>query len=342
MDPLPRPKDTMNGSPMTLDELAAHLGTTSSQLLSLVDRLPLGTDYRILSIHVGHRHRRLILPLVLYDSIVKRLRQILMLTSHYAPPPNVSGFIKGRSTRSNASQHLAQACVLRLDVHRFFDSITSGRVHEALIADGYNADVAELVTRLATPEGFLATGLSTSPHLSNLVFQETDSSLLQAAEAMHLTYTRYVDDLIFSGNVTDAHAAELRQILANHGWRINEHKTAFMRRGHRQYVTGLSVNDSRRPHAPRSLKRAMRWRLHMIERVGYAKYMEEFSGATNGDFPKVLLGLARYVAGLEPSLGEAWIDRWEAALPDHWEQDEDFIDEDDFGDYMDFVRDGWS
>lgn len=327
----------MSDSALTLDELAAHLGTTAQQLRVLAGRLPQGIDYRISSVQVGRRHRRVLIPLILYGTIVKRLREQLMLTTQYRAPSSVSGFIKSRSTRTNASWHLDKECVLRLDLQRFFDSIMSSQVNEALLSDGYDPEVSEIVTRLATPEGFLATGLSTSPHLSNLVFQETDSSLLVAAESMQLTYTRYVDDLIFSGDVKDSHADQLRDILSSHGWRVNEKKTAFMRRGHRQYVTGLSVSDSRRPHAPRSLKRTMRWRLHIIERFGYIEYMERFGGAENGDYPKVLIGMAQYVGGLEPTLGERWIDRWVAALPEHWESEEEYPDMDDLGGYVDFL-----
>jgi len=96
-----------------------------------------------------------------------------------------------------------------------------------------------------------------------------------------------------------------------------------MRRGHSQYVTGLSVSDKRAPHAPRRLKKNLRWRLHIIEKFGYEKYMLEFGGELRDHYPKRLLGLARYVASQEPiSLGARWLQRWEKVLPHRWPDDE--------------------
>jgi hypothetical protein len=333
----------MDNSSTTIDELAANLGTTSPRLQELAARLPLATDFRISSVHIGRHHRRVLVPLIHYDTVVKRLRQFLMDSTNYTPLPNVSGFIKGRSTRSNAIQHLDKNCVLRLDIRRFFDSIDTAMVYNALSADTYPPDICALVSALATPEGFLATGLSTSPHLSNLVFDDTDKALGELAAALGLTYTRYVDDLAFSGDVDDSAAAQLTQLIRDHGWTLNERKTAFMRRGHRQYVTGLSVSDKTRPHVPRWLKRAMRWRLHVIEKFGYDEYMHRFGGLEAGHYPRSLLGLAQYVGRLEPTLGEPWIDRWASVLPEFWEDEEDEGGDlgDRLEDYVDFVGDSW-
>jgi RNA-directed DNA polymerase len=331
MDPLLRSSGLeMSNSRITIDELAVHLGHTRAGLELLAHRLPQGVDYRSATIRVGHRYRRILMPLVLYDSTVKRLRMFLERTTRYRPPGNVFGFIKGKSSRDNARAHLDQDCVLKIDLRHFFDSVSRSAVLHALIRDGYAPDVCSLITELTTPEGYLATGLSTSPHLSNLVFEDTDRELTLLASTLNLNYTRYVDDLSFSGSISDADAQELSSVIWRGGWTINEKKTVFMRRGHKQYVTGLSVTDPRRPHAPRSLKRRMRWKLHVIENLGYDEYMDNFGGELRGEFPNALMGLARYVAGLEPTLGGAWLEKWERALPAQWNaEDDDWLEWDE-------------
>jgi RNA-directed DNA polymerase len=64
-----------------------------------------------------------------------------------------------------------------------------------------------------------------------LAFLDTDHLLSEYSHSMGLSFTRYVDDLTFSGEVTDRHLTDISQILDDAGWSINTRKTAFMRRG---------------------------------------------------------------------------------------------------------------
>ena len=86
-------------------------------------------------------------------------------------------------------------------------------------------------------------------------YPKADRSLAEYARSEGLSFTRYVDDLTFSGEVTDRHSADIGRILDDAGWSVNTRKTAFMRRGGRQYVTGLYVGEPDRPRIPRKIKR---------------------------------------------------------------------------------------
>src|SRR6202042_746067 len=131
---------------------------------------------------------------------------------------------------------------------------------------------------IVTIAGKLPIGISTSPYLSNLAFLSTDRSLAEYAQSEDLSFTRYADDLTFSGGVANRHLEDIERILDVAGWSVNTRKTAFMRRGGPQYVTGLYVGESDRPRIPRKIKRRMRWILHMISKFGYDVYMTEFGG----------------------------------------------------------------
>jgi hypothetical protein len=154
--------------------------------------------------------------------------------------------------------------------------------------------------------------------LSNLAFQDTDRVLAEYTAAKSLSFTRYVDDLAFSGEVTDRHLADIEQILNDAGWSINASKTAFMRRGGPQYVTGLYVGGADRPRIPRKMKRHMRWTSHIISRFGYETYMTEFGGEDTDMLPQRLIGWARYIAAVEPDVGYPLLRLFHRKLPEQY------------------------
>jgi len=182
---------------VTVEQLAAMLYLTLEELEVIVNEQE--KHYSVSSIESGGRRRRILLPLTRYDNTLKCLLDLMAVTTNYRTPEFVFGFVKGSSTRHNAKHHLGKPCVLRLDIHRFFDSISRVQVENALLSHGYRDDVSQIISLLATPEGCLATGFRTSPYLSNLVFLPSDMTIKQAADNLGITYTRYVDDLTFSG-----------------------------------------------------------------------------------------------------------------------------------------------
>jgi len=309
--------------PLTLSQLAAQTGSSVNQLIALAEEVESGEHYKVRTIRVGRHTRSICKPDILYDTTLKEVRRAIERSSKYRPPAHVFGFVKRRSTMHNASRHLGAECVLTLDLKDYFGSISRSVARDALVRAGITSEAAGIVAVLGAPRENLAIGLSTSPYLSNLAFEDTDHDLVTLAEARGLTFSRYVDDLSFSGQVDDADADAIRLTLGQRGWSINESKTRFMRQGRSQYVTGLSITDSVRPHAPRTLKNRMRWRLHIIERHSYDVYLTEFGGDARGHHPRHLMGLARYIANLEPSLGHQWLARWEDALSTEWSELED-------------------
>ena len=97
------------------------------------------------------------------------------------------------------------------------------------------------------PRG-LPQGASTSPALSNAVARRLDKRLTGLAAKLGLTYTRYADDLTFSGTAevngrVGYLMARVRHIAEDEGFAVNPEKTRVLRRNTAQRVTGLVVND---------------------------------------------------------------------------------------------------
>jgi RNA-directed DNA polymerase len=185
----------------------------------------------------------------------------------------VHGFRRGRNTVTFAAPHAGKAVVIRFDLKDFFASVHAGRVYSAIRALGYPLGVARALTALCTnrmPSGrllapdvrdridwqerqryrnrHLPQGAPTSPALANLCAFRLDLRLAGLARSLGATYTRYADDLAFSGGDDLARMAgrlEIRvaAIAIEEGFAVNLRKTRVMRRGARQHLAGVVVNS---------------------------------------------------------------------------------------------------
>jgi len=200
-------------------------------------------------------------------------RQILTEILDAVPAhPAAHGFVRRRSIVTNAAAHCGKATVLRFDLADFFPSVTSARVFRIFRTIGYPSKVARLLMGICTTSlpadvwesrpgahlgadffvrqrlitRHLPQGAPTSPALANLAAGRLDRRLISLATAVGAKYTRYADDLTFSG---DADLARSRKRLAtlvaviahDEGFALNYRKTRLMRAGGRQ-VTGVVVN----------------------------------------------------------------------------------------------------
>lgn len=316
---------------ISVEDLASGAGASVEVIERMAARLPEQVDFLIRRHPKRHGGtRQIIKPLIPLDALTKNLHRLLSRDLPYAAQSHVYGFVKGRSTRGNAAQHLGKECVLRVDLDDFFPSISRESVAAALEERGLESSAAELCSRVTTIDGSLPIGLSTSPLFSNIVFDKTDGELARLATREGLVFTRYVDDLTFSGNVSDLHLERISAVLEGDGWLLNPRKTAFMRRGGPQYVTGLFVGRPDMPRIPRRIKRQMRWVCHVIARFGYETYMADFGGRQAGMRPGRLRGWARYIASVEPNVGYPMLRFLAVNLPGGYVDEDSFLEEDDF------------
>jgi len=246
--------------------------------------------------------RRIFVADVEISSVLKLLLRALEASGIYDPPDCVHGYVKGRGIRSNATQHLDCDVVLSLDLMEFFPSITRARIQESLVQLGLDDSGARAIARVATIDGILAPGLSPSPWLSNVVFRSSDVDLVGLAASMGVTYTRFADDLTFSGSFSDEVLIAIRGVLEARGWEVNESKTRFMRRGGPQYVTGLYVGRRDQPHVPRRIKRRLRQRLHYMAKYGFADVHRRDRGEAM--FHNQAAGWVRHIGNIEPRVAK--------------------------------------
>lgn len=257
-------------------------------------------------------------------------RQILHGILDHVPPHDAAhGYCRGRSIRTFAEPHCGRQMVLRFDLREFFASVRASRVHRVFRAAGYPPAVARVLTGLCTttaPTDLASPGLEfgappvrptdedryrtrhlpqgapTSPALANLAAFRLDRRLAALARAAGAVYTRYADDLAFSGDGRLERSArrfqvKMCEVALDEGFEVNTRKSRFMRRGLRQQVVGVVVNA--RPNVGRDEFDTLKAILTNSARRGPASQNRD----RHPDFRAYLLGRIGHVATLNPARG---------------------------------------
>ena len=178
------------------------------------------------------------------------------------------GFIRGRSIISNARAHLRKPYLLKMDICDFFPSIAINRVICVFQNLGFPNNVSFYLARLCCLRNHLPQGAATSPALSNTVAYVMDCRLTGLAESYGLGYTRYADDLTFSGDRIPIRFLQIVEtVVAEEGFKIRSEKTRFCHGAGRKIVTGLSVSGDE-VRVPRGYKRKIRQEVHYLLKFG--------------------------------------------------------------------------
>ncbi len=230
------------------------------------------------------------------------------------------GFITGRSISTGAAVHVGRAIVLKLDLRDFFPSVTFARVRGLLIGFGYGYTVATVLAVLMTEAErqpvqlddrmvyvpvtprHCVQGAPTSPGLCNSLCLRLDRRLAGVARRYGWNYTRYADDLTFSGDAVQ-HCHTIRRfaehICRAEGFQINAEKTRIQRAGQRQTVTGVVVNQT--AGLSRTRRRLLRSTIHRLSRK---------SAVPATATPQQVNGWLAYLRMLNPDQARVLQQRW--------------------------------
>lgn len=257
-------------------------------------------------------YRELLIP----RSDLKRAQRLIAseLEKGYKPLPCVHGFVKGRSIKTNAENHIGSQVIVGLDIKDFFPSISSRRVCGLLVSKklGLTPEVAFCISRIvATPKG-LPQGAPSSPIISNMICLGMDKQLMHLSREYRYQYSRYADDLTFSFNSSyffyrNFYSGgklrlpnKLRNAITNfHGiesFELNEDKSFYSCSFSRQLVTGVVCNQ--KTNIKREQYRRLRSTLHRLSNgdiegaMGcyYGKTIAKLTDAERGSFEASLRG----------------------------------------------------
>ncbi len=201
--------------------------------------------YRVFTIRQGKKRREIQAPKVAIKVIQKWFGYHLAKAITFED--FVCGFVSGKSAPLAAAQHVNARWVYSVDINNFFPSTPNDAVAKSLIQIGYSDRAASLLAGLLCYRRALAQGSPASPVISNLVFNELDQQLKQLAHENNLRFTRYADDIVFSGtdkipsNLKD----QVRALFENTYWKLSADKEYYAEIPNRLKVHGLLVHGDR-------------------------------------------------------------------------------------------------
>lgn len=215
--------------------------------------------------------------------------------------PVATGFRRQHSIVDNVRPHLGKRCVLKTDIHDFFLSIRSPRVKQTFENIGYPKNISKVLGELCCRRRHLPQGASTSPALSNIIAYEMDRKLAVMAEEFGLAYTRYADDLTFSGDVfpKEQVLVRVKEIIREEKFEPNHEKTRFLNEYDRKIITGISVSSGVKLTIPKARKREIRKNVYFILTKGLAEHQRRI-GSHDPAYLKRLIGTLCYWRSIEP------------------------------------------
>lgn len=244
--------------------------------------------------------------------------------------PAAHGFVRGRSSVTNAAPHTGKRVVVKFDLENFYTSVKFSRVVSIFRNLGYCREAALYLARLTTsvipmnlpfPDGslrplipylsrHLPQGASTSPALANLSAYSLDVRLSGLARAFDADYTRYADDLTFSGSEQFLRSLRVflplvNQIIRSERFQVNQMKRRVLRDNQQQKVTGVVVNEH--PNVPRKEFDLLKAILTNCIRLGPGTQNRE----SHPDFASHLRGRVAYVQQLNPKRGQRLLHLYE-------------------------------
>ncbi len=282
--------------------LTGKLNLPEEKLLSLLYGLSNHAEEHYQKVQIPKRNgtwRTLYVP----DSLLKYIQKQILhkILMQFPVSSCASAYKKGCSLKENAAPHTGKPIVLKMDIWDFFGNITFISVYQhAFPGELFPPSVRTLLTHLCCYRDFLPQGAPTSPYISNLVLAPFDHYMENWCKGRNITYTRYCDDLTFSGNFEpEMLIRKVSSFLLRMGFEVNPEKTKVCRRGQQQIITGIVVNE--KAQVPKAYRRSLRQEIYYIEKFGLSEHLAHIhSDLTPERYLERLKGRIRYVLQINP------------------------------------------
>ena len=243
--------------------------------------------------------RNLSVPDEVLKSIQKRIAEVFLI--HMPVSRYAKAYQFGSSALRNAKHHVGKHVVLKLDILHFFDSIRYSTVKDKVFPEEIYAEPLRiLLTMLCYHEDALPQGAPSSPAITNIILCEFDEQVGQWCREQGIAYTRYCDDMTFSGDFDPAKVIRvIRLELKKMGFLLNEQKTRIQHSGQQQTVTGIVVN--KKLSIPADYRRKLRQELYYCRKFGIQEHLQKLDlEITEGTYRMQLLGKVNYVLQVHP------------------------------------------
>lgn len=182
---------------------------------------------------------------------------------------------KGIALVDNALPHVNKKIILKLDIKDFFNNIRFNNVYKSCFSIEYfPKSIGMLLTYLCTYNDYTPQGAPTSSYISNLVMKEFDNEIGEWCEDNNISYTRYSDDMTFSGDFEPKIIiTKVRKMLNKLGLQLNDEKTNVISKSSSQNVTGIVVNEKIQVNS--KYRSTIRKEIYYISKYGVDSHIEK-------------------------------------------------------------------
>lgn len=182
---------------------------------------------------------------------------------------------KGIQLKDNAIPHINKEMILKLDIKDFFENISFLNIFNSCFPIEYfPKSVGMILTYLCTYDNHLTQGSPTSAYISNLVMKEFDEELGNWCNLRNISYTRYSDDMTFSGAFNPSELiTKVRKMLYKLGLELNNDKIHIVYKSSSQNVTGIVVNEKMQVNV--KYRNKIRQEIYYIKKFGLSSHLKK-------------------------------------------------------------------
>ena len=278
------------------DYLAFTLGVDKSKLQDMID----SPEKYYRTFYIKKRNGKL-RQIDEPDNELKRIQRWIlteilykMTCSDYA-----KAYIPAVSIKENAIPHLNCKTLVAIDIKDFFPSIKLEHILPVFSGLDYCGKVIDALAKLCCLNDCLPQGAPTSAYLSNLVMKDFDIKIGNYCNCNMIKYTRYADDMTFSGTIRLKRLITLVDNgLDELGLKSNNSKFKIMRDGHRKKVTGIVVNE--KMQVSRDYRMRIKQEIYYIEKFGLQNHISHI-GADPSNYISHLMGKIQYALSINPN-----------------------------------------
>ncbi len=182
---------------------------------------------------------------------------------------------KGIQLKDNAIPHINKEMILKLDIKDFFENISFLDIYNSCFPIEYfPKSVGMILTYLCTYDNHLTQGSPTSAYISNLVMKEFDEELGNWCNLRNISYTRYSDDMTFSGAFNPSELiTKVRKMLYKLGLELNNDKIHIVYKSSSQNVAGIVVNEKMQVNV--KYRNKIRQEIYYIKKFGLSSHLKK-------------------------------------------------------------------
>ena len=229
------------------------------------------------------------------DLILKMVQRSIAdnILAYYPVSKYAKAYAFGTNVQKNAKPHVGKKKILKLDIEGFFDNIIYSRVKDVVFyKEKFSEPIRILLSMLCYHRDSLPQGAPTSPAITNIIMYEFDEKIGSYCEQKGIAFTRYCDDMTFSGDFDEKEVIELVKCeLKKLGLFLKNRKTAVIPNTKRQTVTGIVVNE--KINLTKEYKKKIRQEMYYITKFGLEEHLKRIGDI---DKQKYLLSLKGRIA----------------------------------------------